>query len=410
MPTLVKRSARRKAKKDNINNSNLSELAKSLLSKSRIIFNKKSLIVKKLPNSKEYEANIKIGDNIKGITLKKLEYMFKKHNMLITDGSLKMGFGKSSTHTPYKSSISFKFKLLKPNRKSKPLRRKPLKSSGSRKQKVTPSSKGNIQMTSTQLLQRRANADPLGSIIVTRQSRKPVSILASFLDNEMRGFEVISQLDKMLAADDTKDSTSNLQVLRHGDAARLAMQLYTEYVSDRDFTYFVNFFKKLDDLIFTFRGNQPLNLDDLDNEDDETPRKKRKKFHGKPVLLNKSKSPTSDTDSTTKDTAADNSVVISADSNKSKYLLNENKDFKNIDEYNNLHPNKKIIYHYEKATTHGEKSHRHFINSLEGNKKEEEQKLSKHHRVVAKKHLDRIEEIKKNPKQKFFSVINWHND
>jgi hypothetical protein len=138
-----------------------------------------------------------------------------------------------------------------------------------------------------------------------------VKLLAHSLSTELKGSTIIASMNKILADSDT----GGLQVLKHGDAARMAMDMYKEYVSDTDYTYFVNFVKQLDDLILKFRGNQPLNLDENDEddeEDDPRPRKKGKnkgRYGGKPVK--RIAAPPVD-DSEDDSPAEDNSVVISS--------------------------------------------------------------------------------------------------
>lgn len=140
-------------------------------------------------------------------------------------------------------------------------------------------------------------------------SNKIAEMLAHSLNTEIRGSEVIAKINEVLA----DSENGSLQVLRHGDAARMAMDMYKEYISDKDYTYFVNFVQQLDNLILKFRNNQPLDLSDMDDDDDydDRPRKKKSKskLGGKP-LKKVAPSDEKDSDEASSD-EADNSVVIS---------------------------------------------------------------------------------------------------
>src|SRR3954454_23255882 len=115
--------------------------------------------------------------------------------------------------------------------------------------------------------------------------KKESRILAHSLAQGLKGLEVMSSINRILVQAD--GDTGALQVLKHGDAARLAMSLYQEYVSDEDFTYFVDFVKQLDSLILKFRGGNPLNLEEMGNDDDEEDTRRSSKGRKNKGMKNK---------------------------------------------------------------------------------------------------------------------------
>lgn len=167
------------------------------------------------------------------------------------------------------------------------------------------------------------------------QEMEKSQLLADSLAQNMRFSQITANVDKILVQAD--GNGMGIRVFKHGDGARLIQQLYQDYVSDRDFTGFLDFFKTIDDATFKFRGNKELDLSQLDNEDDDDSgsrrgrgKKGRRNFNPRSDNNSRPSKPISDED--VKQTPEDSSVVISKENlnkkPKSDILIKLNKYYK----------------------------------------------------------------------------------
>lgn len=150
----------------------------------------------------------------------------------------------------------------------------------------------------------------------TNRKLAVVAGLASSIDKGVK-FSALKRTALQILADEGGGS-SGLKVFKHGDGAQFAYEMYKEYVSDGNFQHFPDFMQKLDQMVFEFRGNQPLELqeDDDDEDDDESysSRRKGKKGKYKPIKKKpKAVTPIPSDDGTANSEPEDeNSVVVSA--------------------------------------------------------------------------------------------------
>lgn len=149
----------------------------------------------------------------------------------------------------------------------------------------------------------------------TQRKLAVIAGLAGSIDKSAK-FSALRRSAMQVLADEG-GGASGLKVFRHGDGAEFAYQMYKEYVSDGNFQHFPDFMQKLDQMVFEFRGNQPLELaeeeDDDDDDDSYSSRKaKGKKGKYKPVKRPKAVAPIPSDDGTgNSEPEDDNSVVVS---------------------------------------------------------------------------------------------------
>jgi hypothetical protein len=143
---------------------------------------------------------------------------------------------------------------------------------------------------------------------------KKITMLASSLDRQTKIAGLKRGVMKVLA--DEGATPSGLKVFKHGDGAQFAYEMYKEYVSDGNFQFFPDFMQKLDQMVFEFRGNQPLELiDDPDDDDDDggSSRRSKGKKKYKPVKKRpRAVTPIPSDDGTANVDVDDDSVVVSS--------------------------------------------------------------------------------------------------
>ncbi len=149
-------------------------------------------------------------------------------------------------------------------------------------------------------------------------NRAQIRMLAGYLDKSVKVAAINRSVTQILA--DGSDAPSGLKVLRHGEGAEFAYNMYKEYVSDNNFQYFPDFMQKLDNMLFEFRGNQPLEVADDDDEDEEeAPRRsslagkrRKKKSRYKPIKRAKATEPLPAPSREESEPEDDSSVVVSS--------------------------------------------------------------------------------------------------
>ena len=146
-------------------------------------------------------------------------------------------------------------------------------------------------------------------------------VLADSLAQNMRFGNFMKQVARLPVQADS--GGMNIKVMRAGDGARLVQQLYNEYISEKDYTGFLDFYKSIDDTMFKFRGNKELDLTQLDDDDDDDRGSRRRGKKGKKSFVPKNSKPArlskDDSDDSPPD-PSDQSVVISADKAHKKTL------------------------------------------------------------------------------------------
>lgn len=145
---------------------------------------------------------------------------------------------------------------------------------------------------------------------------KKITMLASSLDRCTKVSGLKRSVMQILA-DEGGTGAAGLKVFKHGDGAQFAYEMYKEYVSDGNFQFFPDFMQKLDQMVFEFRGNQPLELiDDPDDEEDEgysSRKSKGGKKRYKPMKKRpRAVTPIPSDDGTANVDVEDDSVVVSS--------------------------------------------------------------------------------------------------